>query len=105
MSEIKLDYPTDGGVIRLKTMPEREAEADKAYEDRAHATAIRMLEEALAMVRGQTERRVTGVAIAFAFSDRSYASHIPVDADNYGSLIAAVCDTEYRLMRHTNGDS
>lgn len=40
-----------------------------------------------------------------AYEDRAQAtaSHIPIDADNYGSLIAAVDDCHYRLMRHTNG--
>lgn len=92
------------GVIRLVTRAEREAGEQAAYEAQASASAIRMLEEALEMARDQTERRVVGVAIAFSFSDRVYASHIPVDADNYGSLIAAVADAHYRLLKHTNGD-
>lgn len=91
-------------VIRLKTRADLEKEADRAYEDQAHNTAIQMLEEALELARSQTTRRVTGVAIAFTFSDRAYASHVPTDADNYGSLIAAVADCHYRLMKHTNED-
>jgi hypothetical protein len=103
MSDIKVDIPcNDGSIIRLKTRLEIAAEADREYEDRAHATAIKMLEDALEFVRGQHDRRVTGVAIAFTFSDRAYASHIPTDADNYGSLIAAVDDCHYRLLKHTN---
>lgn len=47
---------------------------------------------------------LTGVAIAMTFSDRCYASHVPLHADNYGSLIAAVHDCNYRLMKITNGD-
>lgn len=90
-------------VIRLKTRAELAAGEQQAYEDRAQATAIKMLEDALAFAKDQVGRRVTGVAIAFTFSDRAYASHIPIDADNYGSLIAAVDDCHYRLMRHTNG--
>lgn len=91
-------------VIRLKTRRERNEERDQAYEDQAHATAITMLEDALAFANGQTDRRVTGVAIAFAFSDRCYASRVPLDADNYGSLIAAVADCHYRLMKITSED-
>lgn len=89
-------------IIRLKTHRELAAEAEREYQDRAHATAVSMLEDALDFVKSQTDRRVTGVAIAFAFSDRAYASHVPTDADNYGSLIAAVADCNYRLLKHTN---
>jgi len=92
----------DASIIRLKTRSELVAAAEREYEDQAHATAVKMLEDALDFVKGQTDRRVTGVAIAFAFSDRAYASHIPTDADNYGSLIAAVDDCHYRLLKHTN---
>lgn len=95
-----------GGVIQFRTRAQRAAEADRAYEEQANAEAIRMLEEALAFARAQESdgRRVTGVAIAMTFSDRCYASHIPLYGDNLGSLIGAVADCQYRLMRLTNGD-
>jgi len=93
---------SDTSIIRLKTHRDRSAAAERDYEDRAHATAISMLEDALDFARGQSDRRVIGVAIAFAFSDRAYASRIPTDADNYGSLIAAIADCNYRLLKHTN---
>lgn len=95
------------GVIKFRTPEQRAADADRAYEDQAHDEAIRMLEEGLAFARGQLAdgRRVTGVAIAMTFSDRCYASHIPSHGDNLGSLIGAVADCQYRLMRLTNGDS
>lgn len=95
--------PTQPGVIRLVTAPEREAAADREYQEGAHADAERMLEEMLAFVRGRTDRQVTGIAIAVAFSDRTYASHIPLHADNVGSLIAALSDAWYRMLKHTNG--
>lgn len=97
---------SDGGVIQFRTPAQRVADADRAYEEQANAEAIRMLEEALAFALGQASegRRVTGVAIAMTFSDRCYASHIPLHGDNLGSLIGAVADCQYRLMRLTNGD-
>lgn len=97
---------SDAGVIRFRPPAERRADEDRAYEDAANAEAICMLEEALAYARAQANegRRVTGVAIAMTFSDRCYASHIPLHGDNLGSLIGAVADCQYRLMRLTNGD-
>lgn len=89
-------------VIKFRSLAELEGEADREYAERAHAEAIRMLEDALVFVRGQVGRRVCGVAIAMAFDDRCYASHIPTGADNFGSLIAAVADCQHRLLVHTN---
>lgn len=94
----------DPPVIRLVTAPEREAAADREHTEGAHAEAVRMLEEMLAFVRDNPDRQVTGLAIAVAFSDRTYASHLPLHADNMGSLIAAASDVWYRLLKQTNGD-
>lgn len=95
----------DDGVIQFRTPAQRQAEEDRAYQDAANAEALRMLEESLTYARAQASegRQVTGVAIAMTFSDRCYSSHIPNNADNYGSLIAAVADCQYRLHRLING--
>lgn len=100
------DEKPAASVIRLVPMPEREAQADAAYQTLAMTEAITMLEEALEFAKGRPEgARVTGVAIAFAFEDRAYGRHLPLHADNYGSLVAAVADAQYGLLKHTNGDS
>lgn len=94
----------DDGVIQFRTANQRAAEADRAYVDGAREEAIRMLEEALELAKSQQGRSCTGVAIAMTFSDRYYASHVPLKADNCGSLIAALVDCQWRLMKLINGD-
>lgn len=88
-------------VLRLVTLPEREAEERTAYEDGAHSEAVDMLERALAMVK---ERKVSSVAIAFAFDDQAYGSLIPTAGNKMGHLIGAVADMQHRLLRRTNGE-
>jgi hypothetical protein len=98
---------SDDGLIHFRTRAQRAAEADRACQETANAEAIRMLEQSLAYAKAQANegRLVSGVAIGMVFSDRCYASHIPVDADNYGLLIAAVADCQYRLQRLISGHS
>jgi len=93
-----------GDVIKFRTRTQIQVDDEQAYEGAAHAEAIAMLEEALEFVRNKQGGRVTGVAIALAFADRAYASHVPLHADNCGSLIAAIADCQYRMMKITNNE-
>ena len=95
----------DSGIIPFQTSQERSAKRDASYTDRAAAEAITMLEEALAYARGRPEgQRVTAVAISLSFEDRAYGRHIPLHGDNLGSLLAALSDAHYGLLKLTNGD-
>lgn len=82
-------------VIKLTTVPEREAAEAKAYDEAVHEEAIGMLEKALVMAR---ERRLTGVAISFAWADGSYGRMMPTLMHHWAALIGAVATTQQDLI-------
>jgi hypothetical protein len=86
-------------VVRLVTLPEREAADAQVYADESHAEAVAMLERALEIVKA---RPTACVAIAFAFADRSFGNHIPTAGNDVGLLLGAIADMEYQLHRRNN---
>lgn len=86
-------------IIRLVTAAERTEAEETAYCDAAHAEAVEMLERALEMAK---ERRVSSVAVAFAFADRSYGSLIPLKGNDVGLLLGSVTDLAYRLTKDSD---
>lgn len=83
-------------IIRLVTAAERSEAEQAEYATAAHAEAVSMLERALEMVK---ERKVSSVAVAIAFADRSYGSLIPVVGDDMGLLAGAAADLGWRIAK------
>lgn len=90
-----------GDVIRLVPRDERERER---FAELAHHDAEALIETARGLVAEAVAegRKVVGLAVAVAFSDGSYGSLIPVNACDYGRLLGAVADLQFRLLRNTN---
>jgi hypothetical protein len=82
-------------VIKLVTAPEREAAEERSFAEQVHEEAIGMLERALVMAR---ERRLTGVAIAFAWEDGSYGRMMPSLMARWAALIGSVATLQHDLI-------
>lgn len=82
-------------VIKLVTVPEREAAETTVFEEAVHEEAIAMLEKALEMAK---ERRLTGIAISLAWADGSYGRITPTLRSHWAALIGAVATTQADLI-------
>lgn len=75
---------------------ERTEQQTADYIAKAHAEVIRMLEEALSFARGN--ERVCAVAIAYSFTNGSYATQFPAHGYQMGALSGAVATVGFRIQ-------
>lgn len=91
------EAPADG-IVRLVTAPEREAEAEREFEDAIYEEAMGILDDAAEIFE---EKGVAGLAIAFVFKDGSYGQAFSSMSSNMSGLIGAIATMQQDLILRT----
>lgn len=91
------DHQPDG-VIRLETKQQRADRQDQEYRDEVQREALTMLEMMIGLVK---ERRISGLAIAFAWEDGYYGRLLPTLTSNMAALIGSLGTAHHALIAST----